>query len=81
LQSASTLLNFESMRYACLRVGQNWDTGFALQALIASNLHAELWGTLKKGHDYMKQSQVKDNPSGDFPKHASSHFKRILDIF
>ncbi|KAF5189361.1 Terpene cyclase/mutase family member, partial [Thalictrum thalictroides] len=45
---------------------QNWETGFALQALIASNLHEEIWDTLKKGHDYVKQSQVKDNPSGDF---------------
>ncbi|PIA35575.1 hypothetical protein AQUCO_03500145v1 [Aquilegia coerulea] len=45
---------------------QNWDTGFALQALVASNLHEEIWDTLKKGHDYVKQSQVKDNPSGDF---------------
>ncbi|KAF5183456.1 Terpene cyclase/mutase family member [Thalictrum thalictroides] len=45
---------------------QNWDTSFALQALVASNHHEEIWDTLKKGHDFVKQSQVKDNPSGDF---------------
>nr|ACH88048.1 beta-amyrin synthase [Nigella sativa]ACH88049.1 beta-amyrin synthase [Nigella sativa] len=45
---------------------QNWDTGFALHGLLASNLHDEIWDTLNKGHDYVKQSQVKDNPSGDF---------------
>lgn len=45
---------------------QNWDTGFAMNGLIASNLHEEIWETLRKGHDYVKQSQIKDNPSGDF---------------
>lgn len=45
---------------------QNWDTGFAMNGLIASNLHDEIWDTLTNGHDYVKQSQIKDNPSGDF---------------
>ncbi|KAF6137864.1 hypothetical protein GIB67_022007 [Kingdonia uniflora] len=45
---------------------QMWDTGFGVQALLASNLHEEITHTLKKGHDFIKQSQVKDNPSGDF---------------
>ncbi|KAK4476340.1 hypothetical protein RD792_015489 [Penstemon davidsonii] len=45
---------------------QQWDTGFAIQALLASNLTDEIGETLKKGHDFVKKSQVKDNPSGDF---------------
>ncbi|XVF07082.1 hypothetical protein REPUB_Repub06bG0106800 [Reevesia pubescens] len=45
-----------------------WDTGFAIQALLASNLTDEIGPVLKRGHDFIKKSQVKDNPSGDFKK-------------
>lgn len=45
---------------------QEWDTGFAIQALLASDLTEEIGQTLAKGHDFIKKSQVKDNPSGDF---------------
>ncbi|KAL3849158.1 hypothetical protein ACJIZ3_011040 [Penstemon smallii] len=45
---------------------QQWDAGFAVQALLATNLIDELGDTLKKGHDFIKKSQVKDDPSGDF---------------
>ncbi|GMN63111.1 hypothetical protein TIFTF001_032187 [Ficus carica] len=45
---------------------QQWDTGFAIQALLASNIIDEIGPTLAKGHDYIKKSQVKHNPSGDF---------------
>ncbi|XP_043713432.1 beta-amyrin synthase-like [Telopea speciosissima] len=45
---------------------QTWDTSFAVQAVLASNLMDEIGPTLKKGHDYIKKSQVQDNPSGDF---------------
>ncbi|XP_059595761.1 beta-amyrin synthase 1 isoform X1 [Vitis vinifera] len=45
---------------------QEWDTGFALQALLACNMTNEIGPTLKKGHEFIKESQVKDNPSGDF---------------
>ncbi|KAH0982201.1 hypothetical protein GBA52_009378 [Prunus armeniaca] len=45
---------------------QQWDTGFAIQALLASNLTDEIGPTLARGHDFIKKSQVKDNPSGDF---------------
>ncbi|PHT73303.1 Beta-amyrin synthase [Capsicum annuum] len=45
---------------------QEWDTGFAIQALLASEMNDEISDTLKKGHDFIKQSQVKDDPSGDF---------------
>ncbi|GLT38206.1 hypothetical protein SLA2020_124700 [Shorea laevis] len=47
---------------------QEWDTGFAVQALLASNLINEIGPVLKRGHDFIKKSQVKDNPSGDFKK-------------
>ncbi|CAH9068568.1 unnamed protein product [Cuscuta europaea] len=45
---------------------QLWDTGLAIQALLASGLTDEIEDTLRKGHDFIKKSQVKDNPSGDF---------------
>ncbi|KAJ4844509.1 hypothetical protein Tsubulata_006351 [Turnera subulata] len=45
---------------------QEWDAGFAVQALLASNLTDEIGEVLKRGHDFIKKSQVKENPSGDF---------------
>ncbi|EXB42563.1 Beta-amyrin synthase [Morus notabilis] len=45
---------------------QEWDTTFAIQALLASNLIDEVGETLARGHDFIKKSQVKENPSGDF---------------
>ncbi|KAL3838716.1 hypothetical protein ACJIZ3_023307 [Penstemon smallii] len=46
---------------------QLWDASFAVQALLASNiLTDEIGETLKKGHDFIKKSQVKNDPSGDF---------------
>lgn len=47
---------------------QQWDTGFGVQAVLACNLNDEVGETLRKGHDFVKKSQVKDNPSGDFIK-------------
>lgn len=48
---------------------QLWDTSFAVQALVAADLEDnEIGRTLKRGHDYIKNSQVRDNPSGDFRK-------------
>ena len=37
---------------------QTWDAGFTIQALLASNMTDELGPTLKKGHDFIKKSQV-----------------------
>lgn len=37
---------------------QQWDTGFALQALLASDMSDEIGETLAKGHDFVKKSQV-----------------------
>ncbi|XP_055801671.1 beta-amyrin synthase isoform X3 [Solanum dulcamara] len=45
---------------------QAWDTSFAIQALLASEMNDEISDTLRKGHDFIKKSQVKNNPSGDF---------------
>ncbi|XP_062171674.1 beta-amyrin synthase-like [Alnus glutinosa] len=45
---------------------QMWDTTFAIQALLAANLIDEIGPTLARGHDYIKKSQIRDNPSGDF---------------
>ncbi|WJX81363.1 Beta-amyrin synthase [Trifolium repens] len=45
---------------------QEWDAGFAVQALLATNLIEEIGPALAKGHDFIKKSQVRDNPFGDF---------------
>ncbi|XP_056167882.1 beta-amyrin synthase-like isoform X1 [Syzygium oleosum] len=45
---------------------QEWDTALAIQALLASNMTEEIAPVLARGHDYIKKSQVKENPSGDF---------------
>lgn len=37
---------------------QLWDTSLAIQALLASNLSDETADVLKKGHDFIKRSQV-----------------------
>lgn len=47
---------------------QVWDASFILQALLASNLSNEIGPTLMKGHNFLKNSQVRDNPSGDFKR-------------
>ncbi|XP_037492219.1 lupeol synthase isoform X2 [Jatropha curcas] len=47
---------------------QVWDTSLALQALMASNLCDEIGPTLKEGHNFIKNSQVTENPSGDFKR-------------
>ncbi|KAJ0802526.1 putative beta-amyrin synthase [Helianthus annuus] len=45
---------------------QAWDAAFAVQALLATGLTDEIGSTLMKGREFIKASQVKDNPSGDF---------------
>ncbi|XP_027117731.2 lupeol synthase-like [Coffea arabica] len=47
---------------------QTWDGALAVQAILSSNLAEEYGPTLKKAHDFIKASQVQDNPSGDFVK-------------
>ena len=37
---------------------QAWDTSFAVQAIISTNLAKEYGPTLRKAHEYIKDSQV-----------------------
>nr|BAA86930.1 lupeol synthase [Olea europaea] len=45
---------------------QMWDAAFAIQAILSSNLAEEYGPTLMKAHNFVKASQVQENPSGDF---------------
>ncbi|KAF9619276.1 hypothetical protein IFM89_006463 [Coptis chinensis] len=45
---------------------QSWDAFFAIQAILACNLLEEYGPTLKRGHEFLKKSQVQENPQGDF---------------
>ncbi|XP_052198230.1 lupeol synthase-like [Diospyros lotus] len=47
---------------------QMWDEAFAIQAILSSNLAEEYATTLRKAHEFVKASQVRDNPSGDYTK-------------
>ncbi|XAR63784.1 Lupeol synthase [Bertholletia excelsa] len=47
---------------------QMWDAAFAIQAILSCNLSEEYGPTLWKAHDYVKASQVRENPSGDYTK-------------
>nr|WGT93813.1 mixed amyrin synthase [Codonopsis lanceolata] len=47
---------------------QLWDCSLATQAIIATNMVEDYGDSLKKAHFYIKESQVKENPSGDFGK-------------
>ncbi|KAI7725176.1 hypothetical protein M8C21_009795, partial [Ambrosia artemisiifolia] len=47
---------------------QLWDCTLVTQAIIASNMVEEYGDTLKKAHFYIKESQIKQNPSGDYSK-------------
>nr|AHF22084.1 OSC2 [Artemisia annua] len=47
---------------------QLWDCVLATQAIIASDMVEEFGDSLKKAHFYIKESQIKQNPSGDFSK-------------
>ncbi|KAK4588761.1 hypothetical protein RGQ29_019674 [Quercus rubra] len=45
---------------------QLWDASLTIQALLTSDLTNEIGPVLARGHDFIKISQVRDNPSGDF---------------
>ncbi|XP_027085286.1 lupeol synthase [Coffea arabica] len=47
---------------------QAWEAALSIQAVLSSNLAEEYGPMLKKAHDFIKASQVRDNPSGDFVK-------------
>ncbi|XP_024182949.2 beta-amyrin synthase-like [Rosa chinensis] len=48
---------------------QAWDASLSVQALLAGNLTDEIGSVLQKAHEFLKKSQVRDNPSGDFLAH------------
>ncbi|KAL2327285.1 hypothetical protein Fmac_020712 [Flemingia macrophylla] len=45
---------------------QTWDVLLAIQAIIACNVSEEYGPTLRKAHGFLKASQVRKNPSGNF---------------
>ncbi|KAF5445650.1 hypothetical protein F2P56_034688 [Juglans regia] len=45
---------------------QTWVAVFAIQAIMACGLNEEYGQALRKAHDFIKASQVQDDPSGDF---------------
>ncbi|KAJ0984134.1 hypothetical protein J5N97_002490 [Dioscorea zingiberensis] len=44
---------------------QIWDTTFTVQAIVATNLSEEFGASLKKAHDYIKNTQILEDCSGD----------------
>ncbi|KAL3825525.1 hypothetical protein ACJIZ3_021554 [Penstemon smallii] len=47
---------------------QMWDAAFSIQAILSGNLSEEYGPTLRKAHNFVKASQVLDDPSGDYRK-------------
>ncbi|TKY44490.1 Cycloartenol synthase [Spatholobus suberectus] len=47
---------------------QLWDTAFAVQAIISTNLIEEFGPTIRKAHTYIKNSQVLEDCPGDLNK-------------
>ncbi|PIN01409.1 Oxidosqualene-lanosterol cyclase [Handroanthus impetiginosus] len=47
---------------------QMWDVAFAIQAILSANLAKKYGPTLRKAHNFVKASQVRDNRTGDFHK-------------
>ncbi|KAJ0008417.1 hypothetical protein Pint_30747 [Pistacia integerrima] len=45
---------------------QTWDSAFTVQALLATNLIDEIGPVMMKAHDFIKKSQILNNPPGDF---------------
>ncbi|OMO66334.1 Terpenoid cyclases/protein prenyltransferase alpha-alpha toroid [Corchorus olitorius] len=59
----------DGMKVQSLTGCQTWDIGFTVQALLACDMVDEIGPTLKKAHDFIKNSQVRDNLPGDFKQH------------
>ncbi|XP_047307745.1 dammarenediol II synthase-like [Impatiens glandulifera] len=47
---------------------QLWDCALATQAILASGMVDEYGDSLKKAHFFIQQSQIKENPAGDYKK-------------
>ncbi|GER32705.1 amyrin synthase [Striga asiatica] len=54
---------------------QLWDSTLATQAVIATGMVEEYGDCLKKAHFYIKESQIKENPIGDY-KSMYRHFTK-----
>ncbi|KAJ4761167.1 Terpene cyclase/mutase family member [Rhynchospora pubera] len=54
---------------------QSWDAALAVQAILACDVAKEKWNTLRKAHDFLKSSQILDNPTGDFAGYYHHFFK------
>nr|XP_043609057.1 dammarenediol II synthase-like [Erigeron canadensis] len=54
---------------------QMWDCALATQAIIASDMEVEYGDCLRKANFYIRESQIKENPSGDFTK-MCRHFTK-----
>ncbi|KAE9451857.1 hypothetical protein C3L33_16242, partial [Rhododendron williamsianum] len=54
---------------------QLWDCALMTQAIMASNLTDEYGDTLKRAQFFIKESQIKENPAGDFKK-MYRHFSK-----
>ncbi|CAD5333759.1 unnamed protein product [Arabidopsis thaliana] len=52
---------------------QSWNAALSLQVMLAANMDDEIRSTLIKGYDFLKQSQISENPQGD-------HLKMFRDI-
>ena len=54
------IADFDISCFICMQSfgSQVWDTGFSIQAVLASNLVDEIGPTLMRGHDFLKRSQV-----------------------
>ncbi|XP_019058308.1 PREDICTED: seco-amyrin synthase-like [Tarenaya hassleriana] len=55
---------------------QLWDTAFTLQALLATDLEGEIRSTLVKGYDFLKKSQIKENPRPSSCERAFRHVRK-----
>ncbi|XP_024993685.1 cycloartenol Synthase-like [Cynara cardunculus var. scolymus] len=54
---------------------QLWDTAFAIQAIVSTNLVEEFSPTLRKAHVFLKRSQILKNCPGD-PKYWYRHISK-----
>ncbi|KAJ4815916.1 Terpene cyclase/mutase family member [Rhynchospora pubera] len=54
---------------------QSWDAALAVQAILACDLAKEKMYTLRKAHDFIKASQLLENPTGDFGRYYR-HFSK-----
>ncbi|WOH12122.1 hypothetical protein DCAR_0831621 [Daucus carota subsp. sativus] len=55
----------DGMKMKCYNGSQLWDTAFAVQAFISTELTQEYGPTLRKAHMFIKNSQVVDDCPGD----------------